>query len=110
MLYILKGHEPVPTTDVLEWGKWYETADRHVAYNELPGGRCISTIFLGIAAVSLEVGWPGKYKPILFETLVFQGRNEIDGRRYETWEQAEAGHALMLEKWKQIWAAEKRAD
>jgi len=33
--------------DALEWGKWFETANRHVADTYTDNGR-VSTIFLGI--------------------------------------------------------------
>lgn len=29
--YILNGHEVVPVDDLLEWGRWLQTADRDIA-------------------------------------------------------------------------------
>jgi hypothetical protein len=40
--YILRGHEPVEVEDVVEWGRWFETADRRVAFNELGPGLTVS--------------------------------------------------------------------
>ncbi len=85
--YILEDKIPKVVDDVLEWGKWFETADRHVAKTVLPNGVEVSTVFLG-----LDHSFSGG-KPILFETMIFGGEHD-DGyqERYSTWEEAEAGH------------------
>jgi hypothetical protein len=84
--YILNGHEPVEVEDVLEWGAWFETADRHVARDELGPGLVVSTVFLGLDHRF------GDGPPILFETLVFDDYERGDGARYSTWDEAERGH------------------
>ncbi len=89
--YILDGHTPVLSDDLIAWAKWYETAERHVA-NEIRDGIQVSTVFLGI---SHSFG-PGP--PVLFETLVFNGDHDQDAERYYTWDEAEAGHRRMCEK------------
>lgn len=95
--WILDGHDVVGV-DLLTWAKWFETADRTVAKTTLPDGTLISTVFLGIDH-SFGVG----KVPIIFETMVFasgENRNDNDCERYATWEQAEAGHVVMVEKWR----------
>lgn len=90
--YILDGHTPVECDDVLTWGRWFETADRHVAQEERDGVR-VSTVFLG-----LDHRFGGDGPPILFETMIFGGPHDEDQNRYCTWEEAEAGHVAMCAK------------
>lgn len=108
--YILVGHTPVPAADVLEWGRWYETADRRVAQDILPNdshsvdctcavcedGVRVSTVFLGLD----HNFFPGGI-PILFETMIFGGEHSDYQERYATWEQAEAGHRRVVQALKQ---------
>ncbi len=92
VLYILNGHEPVPATDIVEWARWFETADRIVRVTELPvqGGR-LSTVFLGS-----DHGF-GTGRPILFETALINAAGEFDIlSRYSTWAEAEAGHEKFV--------------
>ena len=105
--YILKGKEIVPV-DLLEWGKWFEAADRHIG-NDTINGKKISTVFLGLDHQF------GDGPPLLFETMVFDtGKKEkykIGGRekesmgkeleqvQYSTDEEAEAGHKRFVEKY-----------
>jgi hypothetical protein len=83
--YILKGHEPVEEPDLLRWGKWFGTADRHVALS-IQGDVRVSTVFLG-----LDYSF-GDGPPLLFETMAFVGDEEQGCERYSTWDEAEAGH------------------
>ena len=52
--YILdENNNSIPEPDLLKWGKWLQTAERHVALTEIPGddGRpdvSVSTVFLGL--------------------------------------------------------------
>lgn len=85
---ILKGKEIVPTNDPIEWGKWFATANRHVGNIE-KNGIHVSTVFLGI-----DYGFHGT--PLWFETMIFGGEHDQFQERYETWEQAEAGHKRAL--------------
>lgn len=109
--YILKGKKAVPVEDALEWGNWFETADKErvVKQQTLKSGMWISTVFLG-----LDHNFGGG-KPLLFETMVFDtndkkkykiGDNEhesigeeMETNRYSTWEEAEAGHKKLVKKW-----------
>lgn len=89
--WILDGHQPVPVDDVRTWGLWFQDiTKRRVDYTEFPGGY-VSTVFLGL---NHRFG-PGK--PLLFETMVFGGPHDELCDRYETWEEAEAGHRRAVE-------------
>lgn len=89
--YILDGHNPVECDDVIEWGKWFETANRHVAKDEI-GNVKISTVFLGLDHNYIS----GSY-PVLFETMIFGGEHDSYQERYSTWEEAEEGHKKAVE-------------
>ena len=106
--YILKGKKVVECHDLLEWAKWFETAERIVKQDNLKNGLFVSTVFL-----ALDHNFLGKGKPILFETMVFAPRKKIkilgkrkiiredlDQNRYRTWKEAEKGHKEMVKRWK----------
>lgn len=84
--FILEGKIPKPIDDILEWARWFETANRHIAKTELPNDVCVSTVFLG-----LDHSFGGKI-PILFETMIFGGEYDRYQERYASWEEAEIGH------------------
>jgi len=95
--YILKDKKAIPAKNILEWGKWFETADRIVKQELLPDGKWVSTVFL-----ALDHGL-GLRKPLLFETMVFLSKDnlkDLDVDRYSTWKEAEVGHRRMVKKWK----------
>jgi hypothetical protein len=72
--------------------EWFETADRHVAQDQIGDVR-VSTVFLGI-----DHSWIlEEHVPILFETMVFGGALDQEQRRYATWTEAEEGHREMAE-------------
>ena len=92
--YTLKGHEPVPEPDIFAWGRWLQTADRHVRDTARDDVR-VSTVFLG-----LDHGFGGRRE--LFETMVFVNGASEGCERYCTWAEAEEGH----ERWvKQVFKA-----
>ena len=65
--YVLdEGGNPVPEPDVLKWGKWYETAERHVGNTDF-GNISVSTVFLGMPHINKETG----AENMLYETMVF---------------------------------------
>ena len=88
--YILDGHKIVFCDDALEWGKWFEKAELHVADDTKDDIR-VSTVFLG-----LDYSF-GYGPPLLFETMVFGGEHDRDMDRYSTWEEAEQGHKRMCD-------------
>ncbi len=90
--YILQGQTPVKVT-LHEWAEWLNTANRHVAVTSV-GEYRVSTVFLG-----LDHSFGDGGLPVLFESLVFKGEHswdEIDGRRYHFWSEAENGHAELV--------------
>ena len=89
--YILDGKETIACDDLMTWGEWMQSGERHVA-KETVGESDVSTVFLG-----LDHDFTGEGPPIVFETMVFGGALDQEQARYETWEQAEAGHAAMVE-------------
>jgi hypothetical protein len=90
--YILDGHQAVLTDDLIEWARWFETAERYVAQDEPVPGVEVSTVFLGFDRSF------GRATPLLFETMVFGGPLDQEQERYSTWEEAEQGHQAMLQK------------
>lgn len=91
-------HVPIPCPDTLKWGKWYETAERHVAQTTV-GNLWVSTVFLGMDHQY------GDGPPLLYETMVFgfdeKGERDYADRecyRYSTWDDAEAGHAAVVKQ------------
>lgn len=90
MNYILEGHKPVKT-DLIAWANWFSTAERHVE-DEMIGDVRVSTVFLG-----LDHSF-GSGRPLLFETMVFGGPLDQEMARYTTWEEAEEGHKIMVDR------------
>lgn len=87
-LYKLVGHLAVPCESLEEWSDWFERADRRVGETWLDDVR-ISTVFLGLCSL-------GEREPLLFETAVFVSDSVHRMGRYSVWEEAEAGHADMM--------------
>ncbi len=88
---VIKGATPV------EWAVWFNDNDKHIELLEV-SGLTISTVFLGVNHGSGS-------NDLWFETWV-HGNNalEIYGEedimlRYETLEEAKAGHQKLLDKY-----------
>jgi hypothetical protein len=97
-LYILQDQTPVPVTDALVWGEWFETADR-IVKSDMIQGIHVSTVFIGIDhGYSWMHGVQPGYKPLLFETMVFGGEMDMHQQRYSTWKGAEHGHDKIVER------------
>lgn len=79
---------PQEEPDLMTWARWIETADRCVARTAI-GSVVVSTIFLG-----LDHSFGGG-PPILFETMVFNGSDDMQ-QRYCTVDAARAGHAEVV--------------
>jgi len=87
--YILDGKSPVPCDDLIEWARWFETAERHVAETQV-GPVLVSTVFLGINHSF------GRGPPLLFETMIF-GMDDNDYQvRCSTWDEAENDHQVAV--------------
>jgi len=96
--YILDEHgEPQPCDDVIAWGTWFETAERHVAQDMDEGAGAervrVSTVFLG-----LDHNWRDVGPPILWETLVFGGPLDGEMDRYSSLADAVRGHQAMCRR------------
>ena len=89
--YKLVGSEPEPVASVVEWGQWFEAADRKVALTQVKNRVYISTVFLGI-----DHAFGGRL-PLLFETMVFGGRCNGFCFRCSTSEQAAEVHIVVVE-------------
>jgi hypothetical protein len=108
--YILnEAGEPVAEPDLMAWGRWFETAGRHLADDEVGDVR-VSTVFLGLDHRF------GDGPPVLWETMVFGapklrelfGRermirddlgdqfDQLGQRRYTSRAEALQGHAEAL--------------
>jgi hypothetical protein len=85
----LEGHSAVPSDSY--WGA--DVQSRRVDLTTLPNGKRVSTVFL-----SLDHSWDEDGPPMIFETMLFSDGDE-DMERCSTWEQAEAQHKAMCEKW-----------
>lgn len=72
--------------DLLAWGRWLQTATTSIAYTRICG-LWVSTVFLG-----LDHNFSRRGSPILFETMVLDGRRGGYMRRYCTRHEALAGH------------------
>jgi hypothetical protein len=83
---ILHGKTLAPVT-MMEWARWFGTADRRVAADEIAGVR-ISTVCLGMNH-QISPDRPALY----FETMIFGGEHDGYTDRYSTWQEAERGHA-----------------
>jgi hypothetical protein len=90
--YILdRDRNPVPV-DLMTWARWFEKSNqRRVASTRL-GTAHVSTVFLGL---NHRYG-PGA--PVLYETMIFdKTRDHGYMERYETDEQARAGHRRAVD-------------
>lgn len=90
--YILEGKKAVPCEDLEKWARGFESSDRQVKRTMFKRGVDVSTVFLGLDHSFVEG------PPMLFETMVFVGGEDRYCERYTTWEQAEAGHDLVVAK------------
>ena len=90
--YILNAAgEPEECPNLFTWGRWMETAERHVCHDmdEGVGGEKVrvSTVFLG-----LNHNFSRKGPPVLWETMVFGGPLDGTMRRYTSRDAAIMGH------------------
>jgi hypothetical protein len=104
--YALIERRIVPIGDLMQWARWFEAARRsdatRIGHDEV-GGLLVSTIFLGLDHGFVPFDGP---RPILFETTVFVQTGDSKDRAnwhaenmrcYCTIEEAEAGHAAIVE-------------
>lgn len=83
--FILKDKKAVVCEDISEWGKFMGNPDRIVKQEDIGDVR-ISTVFLGLDHQF------GEGEPLLFETMIFGGKEDQYQDRCSTWEEAEKMH------------------
>jgi hypothetical protein len=87
-----ESFEVKPEPDLFTWAAWMETANRRLAYDELPGGIEVSTVFLGD-----DHSFFGG-SPILWETLVTYPDRDSEIDRYLSKDEALIGHNDLVAK------------
>lgn len=91
--YMLIDGEIVQTDDIHEWGDWFENSQNRIISKDTIGLQKVSTVFLGIDhAFMMSV-----HRPILFETMIFEGPHDGYQVRYCTLDEAKAGHAKIVD-------------
>jgi hypothetical protein len=89
--YVLNdAGEPVECHDLMTWARWFETANRRLAQEEVGEAR-VSTVFLGC-----DHNFEGSGPPVLWETLVFGGPLSGEQQRYTSRADAIRGHVAMV--------------
>jgi len=91
--YILDADNRPIAVDLMTWAKWFETADRRVAYTEITSQCFVSTVFLG---TDHRFGRDGP--PILFETMICTNGEWGDQWRYCTWDDALTNHKAIVKR------------
>ena len=93
-MYYDKDGSPM---ELFDWAaKFEDQIYKRVAETTLSNGTWVSTVWLGTDH-SL-----GNGPPLIFETMVFPTRNNLDEQdvaRYSTMKEANAGHRQMIETW-----------
>lgn len=86
-----EGNEGLAQLENDLWNDNYKVVKR----TNLPGGKWISTVWLGIDHNH------GRGRPLIFESMVFprDGFNSLDMDRYSTEAEALAGHKKLVKKW-----------
>ncbi len=104
--YILVNKKSV----LVGWDKYLEWLNKDPRatklWNTSVGEGRVSTIFLGM---DHSYAFEEPTVPILFETMVFDTGTELDEaqERYSTYDEAYAGHNLMIERVKELLNKEK---
>lgn len=87
--YILDGRRPKSVEGLLDFVRWLQVSSRHVA-SDMVGDVHVSTVFLGLDHSG------GDGPPVLFETMVSNGKQDGHRRRCSTWDEAEWQHKVAL--------------
>lgn len=95
--YKLNEKNEIEECTLNEWGRFLETPQKIVKQEDV-GEYWVSTVFLGI---DHNFGRPYHDKPILFETMIFQGKETGNDRwtqRYCTYQEALESHNAIVER------------
>jgi hypothetical protein len=97
-MFILDGHQAIPTESMLEWHKCFKDSERRRVARTKIGKITVSTVFLGV-----DHGFGPRSEGLVFETMVFgyEGTKHLT-TRYRTWEEAENGHNNIVEEIKAL--------
>lgn len=91
----LDENHRVVKCDLMTWAQWMESEKgNRVVQQTAVGEVSVSTVFLG-----LDHGFGGK--PKWFESMVFGGTMDGEQERYETWNEAVAGHEKLVARVKE---------
>lgn len=85
-----ENNKPVLTESIDEYLDWERNNSRTIA-RHIIGDVIVSTVFLG-----LDHSWDGEI-PVLWETMVFNGRHDQWQDRYISYEDALEGHQQTIE-------------
>jgi hypothetical protein len=94
--WTLDGHTPVPTDDIMAWGALFEPERGGEKGGRAVGKDTIGEVFVSTVFLGIDHSY-GDGPPLLFETMVFRGHLDERQWRYSTWDQAEAGHARIVQ-------------
>ncbi len=99
MWYILdKDKNPVPAKNIIEANRLLVDADsRRVALDDIIVEDYGITITVSTVFLVLDHNHSPKGKPVLFESMIFNGELNQSLDRYRTWKEAEEGHKKMVE-------------
>ena len=92
MFYILRDRVPRPPKTLNEFFEFRQQQENSIVKQEDVGPYFVSTVFLGINMDHFHVTETG----IWFETMISDQRGWGNATRYETWEDAEKGHAEVV--------------
>lgn len=93
LAYEWRPGEELDLEKLAEYGRLMEDREySRVDYTELPGGRAVSTVWLGL---DHSRPW-GDGRPVIFESMLLPKYDDCE--RYSTEEEARAGHNVMVKK------------
>lgn len=92
--YILDENDnPKVEKDIIKWAQWFEAnREKRILRQDKLGNIMVSTVFLGIDHNFFETG-----RPVLWETMIFGGKDEMYQERYSSRDEALKGHEKALE-------------
>lgn len=93
--YVLKEHEPVEVTNLVEWAKFMQAGPHRVRANIVHEGTYsveVETVFLGQDVHALD----SDNAPLLFETTITGGLYSGRTRKASSWEEAVDGHERIV--------------
>ena len=96
MCWVLDGKRPVSATSLEQWVEFLDDDERVVRQTAI-GDTEVSTVFLAFGGTLfhfLQEEAPRR----LFETMIFGGARDHEQIRYDTWDEALAGHIKVVEE------------